>query len=541
MSEKAGTSGAWIAVFAAVALGAGLFGAAWYAGMLGPRDDASAPQVAPSVLAPKPVAQPGNAPARRLPAPDQPAPDQPAPRFAEPATGRADAPTPDLTTTGTAQNSQAAAALSASVPAFDLVRVEGDGSAMVAGRAAPGAEVVIEIDGAEAGRARAEGDGSFVVYLSIVPGPDPTLVRLRSHAADGAEIYAAEDAVIAPFAPRELAAASSDQSIAPALAGRAAPERIPADQAATGAPAAPAAQEPAIDGPSPRLAAEAPTAPRARNADIANAPPSNAAPPNSTPPNAPLPDASLSSTPALADAPAPDALAGVTAGEAPRALALAAVEPLPDGGEASSPHAASVAPVPEAPPAETRSETTTAQTPDKAAAPAVLLAGEDGVRVVQPAPGAHRPEVMQSVALDTITYSDQGDVELAGRARPGGFVRVYVDNRPVTTSRIAADGNWRSGLPDVDTGIYTLRVDELDAAGEVTSRVETPFKREAQERVAAAPVTAVTVQKGDTLWAISRENYGEGILYVRLFKANRDRIRDPDLIYPGQVFDIPRE
>ena len=50
---------------------------------------------------------------------------------------------------------------------------------------------------------------------------------------------------------------------------------------------------------------------------------------------------------------------------------------------------------------------------------------------------------------------------------------------------------------------------------------------------------AVTVQKGDTLWAISRESYGEGVLYVRVFEANRDRIRNPDLIYPGQVFTIP--
>ena len=56
----------------------------------------------------------------------------------------------------------------------------------------------------------------------------------------------------------------------------------------------------------------------------------------------------------------------------------------------------------------------------------------------------------------------------------------------------------------------------------------------------AAPfVGAVTVQKGDTLWAISRESYGEGVLYVRVFEANRDRIRNPDLIYPGQVFEVP--
>ncbi len=49
------------------------------------------------------------------------------------------------------------------------------------------------------------------------------------------------------------------------------------------------------------------------------------------------------------------------------------------------------------------------------------------------------------------------------------------------------------------------------------------------------------MQAGDTLWAIARERYGEGVLYVQVFEANRDAIRDPDLIYPGQVFDLPRD
>ncbi|MDT8327844.1 MAG: peptidoglycan-binding protein, partial [Roseovarius sp.] len=40
--------------------------------------------------------------------------------------------------------------------------------------------------------------------------------------------------------------------------------------------------------------------------------------------------------------------------------------------------------------------------------------------------------------------------------------------------------------------------------------------------------------------AISRAFYGDGVMYVRVFEANRDRIRDPDLIYPGQVFALPQ-
>ncbi|MCZ7676017.1 MAG: LysM peptidoglycan-binding domain-containing protein [Roseovarius sp.] len=71
-----------------------------------------------------------------------------------------------------------------------------------------------------------------------------------------------------------------------------------------------------------------------------------------------------------------------------------------------------------------------------------------------------------------------------------------------------------------------------------------PFKREDRSLLAAdrigRRIEAITVQPGNTLWAISRDRYGEGILYVRIFEANRDRIRDPDLIYPGQVFTVPQ-
>lgn len=178
---------------------------------------------------------------------------------------------------------------------------------------------------------------------------------------------------------------------------------------------------------------------------------------------------------------------------------------------------------------------------------AVLLSDESGVRVLQPpATPEAAPDVMSSVALDAITYSDEGDVVLSGRGSGDGFVRVYLDNQPVASSRIATDGGWRSDLPQVESGVYTLRVDEVDADGNVTSRVETPFKREDRSLVdgqedAAPAARAVTVQPGNTLWEISRNRYGEGPMYVRIFEANRDRIRDPDLIYPGQVFTVPQD
>ena len=66
-------------------------------------------------------------------------------------------------------------------------------------------------------------------------------------------------------------------------------------------------------------------------------------------------------------------------------------------------------------------------------------------------------------------------------------MRLYLDNAAITeTCRIDTDGSWTATVAGIEPMIYTLRVDQLDAAGKVTSRFETPFKRETQEALAAA-------------------------------------------------------
>jgi nucleoid-associated protein YgaU len=185
------------------------------------------------------------------------------------------------------------------------------------------------------------------------------------------------------------------------------------------------------------------------------------------------------------------------------------------------------------------------QTPQPTAPPqqvALLKSTEDGVELLVDTV----PNVTGSIALDTITYSEQGEVRLSGRAQTdGATVQVYLDNVAVGKLVVDEDGRWRGDIKDIETGIYTLRVDELNEGGKVISRVETPFKRESAETLARAtanydgPIKAVTVQEGATLWAIARERYGDPTLYLRVFDANREAIRDPDLIYPGQVFDLP--
>ncbi len=59
------------------------------------------------------------------------------------------------------------------------------------------------------------------------------------------------------------------------------------------------------------------------------------------------------------------------------------------------------------------------------------------------------------------------------------------------------------------------------------------------EQPATAKVEYYVIKKGDTLWAIANKFLGNGSKYPEIFEANREVIKDPDLIYPGQKIRIP--
>lgn len=408
----------------------------------------------------------------------------------ESAPATADAPTPAADTTGapadapaereTAQNgaapptagapadegvtaSQDLAADARARPMIDEVRLEADGVLVVAGRAAPGDEVGLLVDGEEIGSGRADGSGAFAAIALLDQTDRARVLTLRARGASG-DLVSLDEVILAP-----RGAALADHTVALAE-----PQESPSSETPVAAAVSAAA-------PAPVAAAE----------------------PAET---APASDVAASDRAAPADAPA---------GTVPEEPAVA-----------------------EATGAESAAENPPSSGDDVVA---ILRSTEESVTLVQPA----LPDAA-AVALDTIGYSDAGAVQLAGRAtRTDREVRIYLDNRPVARLPLEENGTWRGEVPDVNTGVYTLRVDAVNAAGEVTSRVETPFQRESPAALAAAAngttgvVRAVTVQAGDTLWAIARDRYGEGVLYVRVFEANREAIRDPDLIYPGQIFDLP--
>ena len=82
-------------------------------------------------------------------------------------------------------------------------------------------------------------------------------------------------------------------------------------------------------------------------------------------------------------------------------------------------------------------------------------------------------------------------------------------------------------------GLKKVKITE-DSNGKQTASVETPRLSET-----APSNKTVTVKKGDSLWNIAKKELGDGSKWKEIFNLNKDKISNPDLIYPDQKFTLP--
>ncbi len=173
---------------------------------------------------------------------------------------------------------------------------------------------------------------------------------------------------------------------------------------------------------------------------------------------------------------------------------------------------------------------------------AVMMNDEDGgdVEVIQGAGDGIGISGGGELALESLSYDEEGNVTMGGQATAGDTVVIYVDDRVAGVVDVE-DGEWTVALGEsVEEGTHSLRVDEINEDGDVVARLETPFVRSAFVMPDASD-RLVVIQPGNNLWQIARRSYGSGILYTLIFEANRNQIADPDLIYPGQIFVMPQD
>ena len=186
-----------------------------------------------------------------------------------------------------------------------------------------------------------------------------------------------------------------------------------------------------------------------------------------------------------------------------------------------------------------------------------------------------------AVVVESVEIEPGGKFHASGRASASAAVRLYLNDTFVASVTSDADGRFAVTINEgITPGNYRVRLDEVEPnSGAVRARAEVPFNvpdtmatasvpaqataskrpeiaaaRQAQLAAAMATVlpdggsrssvvvpkiATTTVSRGDTLWRLSRQTYGVGTRYAVIYKANRQQIRNPNLIRPGQVFVLP--
>lgn len=148
---------------------------------------------------------------------------------------------------------------------------------------------------------------------------------------------------------------------------------------------------------------------------------------------------------------------------------------------------------------------------------------------------------MGPLALETVDYDEAGGVIFSGRADPDMRVRVIANGSTIGETTAGSDGRWTVRAGDtLAPGLYDLQIDMLGPDGRVLAVIALPFERAAPGAVSLGG-NSVVVQPGNSLWRIARRLYGSGMQYTVIYQANQDQIRDPDMIYPGQVFTTPSQ
>ncbi|THK39759.1 LysM peptidoglycan-binding domain-containing protein [Ensifer sp. MPMI2T] len=123
-------------------------------------------------------------------------------------------------------------------------------------------------------------------------------------------------------------------------------------------------------------------------------------------------------------------------------------------------------------------------------------------------------------------------------ARPSAVAEAVVEPGAKTTAADAA----KPAVPPVAEGSGSAAAAPASEHAAAAAPAETPGQPATIEQ---APLkeskTSVIIRRGDTLWQISRRVYGAGVRYTTIYLANREQIENPDLIRPGQVFGVPDE
>lgn len=124
-----------------------------------------------------------------------------------------------------------------------------------------------------------------------------------------------------------------------------------------------------------------------------------------------------------------------------------------------------------------------------------------------------------------------------------GATKNDVDNFRKAVTELEGKIRRKEGpKADRQKDLNALKMNKISALPEFFDKVHNQMQKSLDNWVEEVQDISYTVVKGDHLWGIARkkEHYGNGFAWPVIYKANRDQIKNPDLIYPKQTFKIPK-
>ena len=123
-----------------------------------------------------------------------------------------------------------------------------------------------------------------------------------------------------------------------------------------------------------------------------------------------------------------------------------------------------------------------------------------------------------------------------------GATRQDVDNFRNAVNELDGKIRRKEGpKTDRQADLDALKMNKISALPEFFDKVHNQMQQALDNWIDKPDVISYTVVRGDHLWGIAKkkEHYGNPFAWPIIYKANREQIKDPDLIYPNQVFKVP--
>ena len=150
-------------------------------------------------------------------------------------------------------------------------------------------------------------------------------------------------------------------------------------------------------------------------------------------------------------------------------------------------------------------------------------------------------ELNNGLSLDMVNYDPSGEIFFSGRSLPNNDILFLDPNGKLLHSfRSNDDGSWK-----FSSNVSKLAIEDLTiSTKKYDQKVEIVFSKADLKKIInhgniSIKEKNITVEPGNSLWRIARKTFGGGIFYTEIYENNLKLIKDPNLIYPGQVFVLP--